>query len=300
MNMLLAAVLVMQDPSVDHLLEKFRSDQVGEREHAERELRKLGEAAVAGLEKATGDKDAEVAHRARECLNRIRYESGTRILKKVEETVAKARTLQLKLSSRSPSPKEPSASDWEVTGEILFKEGNKFSISTQTVAGHGMRVESLCSDGSQFARYSGSLEALRGSWGGSRRDYKGDLLPCVIAAGSWVTAEMLDTQLQSKAQGSPDASRPFHLYDFKEGREGGAGTLTYVIDYDPRWSAVRPLHLRATLSYELATWRPLKRTFQYALGRSKEVAFDALEEFLFDADIPDEKFQVLEDRFKQR
>ena len=54
-------------------IEKLRSEQVEERERASAELKKLGNAAIPELEKVSGDRDVEVAARARTLIRMIRF-----------------------------------------------------------------------------------------------------------------------------------------------------------------------------------------------------------------------------------
>jgi hypothetical protein len=53
-------------------LEKLRSERIEEREQADQEIRKLGKGAIPGLERAAGDKDAELSARARTLIRLIR------------------------------------------------------------------------------------------------------------------------------------------------------------------------------------------------------------------------------------
>jgi hypothetical protein len=66
---LCALTTLQEDPRA--LVEKLRSDTIEERDQAVVGLRRLGKAAVLDLEKATGDRDSEVACRAREILASI-------------------------------------------------------------------------------------------------------------------------------------------------------------------------------------------------------------------------------------
>jgi hypothetical protein len=53
-------------------LEKLRSERIEEREQADQEIRKLGKGAIPELERAAGEKDAELSARARALLRLIR------------------------------------------------------------------------------------------------------------------------------------------------------------------------------------------------------------------------------------
>jgi hypothetical protein len=76
----LTLLLALQDPAepASKLIEQLRSDQVARRDEATQKLRKLGLAAVAELQKAAKDPDAEVAVRARDLLVSIEKDEQER------------------------------------------------------------------------------------------------------------------------------------------------------------------------------------------------------------------------------
>lgn len=73
MNLLLAALLLFQDPAVDRLLQKLRSDRIEERKDAREQLRKLGRKVIPALEKVAKGGDSNQAAEARDLIESILY-----------------------------------------------------------------------------------------------------------------------------------------------------------------------------------------------------------------------------------
>jgi len=72
MRLILAALLLLQDPSVEDLLEKLRSDRIEERNDAAQELRMRGEAVLPRLEKAAREGDLHLSSTAKQIIRDIR------------------------------------------------------------------------------------------------------------------------------------------------------------------------------------------------------------------------------------
>src|SRR2546426_340867 len=125
-TLLLSLLLFAQDESsrqARQLIEKLRSETIEERDEAARKLRELGSGAEEELEKATRDKDPEVAGRARTLL-------GEGIFRRIEETLVKARTARIKfrIDADSSIPSEKN----KLWGTLLLKEGNRAHLDLST------------------------------------------------------------------------------------------------------------------------------------------------------------------------
>lgn len=119
--------LCLQEKTAEKLLEELRSESVEDRERAAAALRKMGEAARAGLEKASRDKDREVAARALEILEPLNRGIGAEALRKLEEKVAKAASARIRFRFEGSGPKAELGGG-KGSGTLLLK-------------GKGMRLE---------------------------------------------------------------------------------------------------------------------------------------------------------------
>lgn len=101
MNLLLAAVLFLQDKTVEQLIENLRSDKIEVRNNAAVELTKRGEPVVPMLEKAAQDKNQEVARFAKEILKDIRdplrNETAEETFNRMTEKLTGSKTLSVTL-----------------------------------------------------------------------------------------------------------------------------------------------------------------------------------------------------------
>jgi len=71
MDLLLAAVLLLQDPTAERLVEELRSDDINARNKASEQLLKLGKPAIPALEKASKDADPDLSRSSQELLRKI-------------------------------------------------------------------------------------------------------------------------------------------------------------------------------------------------------------------------------------
>lgn len=122
MILLLIGVSLVQEPTAEELVRKLTSDSVEERDQAARELKKRGEAALPALEKASREKNGEVAARARELLDPLYGELGKEMQKKFEETVLKAKSLKVRFKYEGKGPRGDLGSG-KGSGTLFLKEG---------------------------------------------------------------------------------------------------------------------------------------------------------------------------------
>jgi outer membrane lipoprotein-sorting protein len=297
MNLLLVAVLLMQDKITEQLIDKLRSESFQEREAAMKELERIGDPAVQLLEHATKDQEPEVVWRAKACLEKIRFNSGLAILKKIEESVAKAKTVAVTFNPVPRAPGGGQAPGWEAAGTFILKEGNKAYVKcTSVLSKDGTKIQDdLVSDGPRFLQFVSSQGGASGQGGINRHDLKSELLPSLIQAGSLVTARTMELLLTSRRQDKERETSLYRLSAFQETGSENLRTLVYTIEYSPSRST-DTYRVRSRLSFDPATWHPLKRHLEIMSSEMTIPSLEILEEFAFDTDIPDDKFKVPEEK----
>lgn len=259
------------DPSKQarELIEKLRSPKVEERVEAEKKLRELGKSAEAELEKATHDKDPEVAGRARSLLVEKTPE-GT--LKRIEESLVKSKTARLKFRLWA---EKGGKLDWAGKSDetLLLKEGNRASY-----AGH------LC-DGRKL---------LGPGWESKEdapKNFRDGLALLISRVGMTPTIyyafQLLDTGGLAEAFQETVRTCKVEAVQFGEG-DGDAGTLHYGVSF--------PGHSKKTMSvrlwYDPKTLKVLKRSVEVPGG----ILWEAYSEWIIDGEIPDEAFKGVDER----
>src|SRR4051812_31038562 len=115
MNLLLAALLLLQEKTAEQLVEQLRSDQPDQRDAAVRELLRLGESSVPALEKATKDKDPEVALRARWAIRVVNPASSREAIQNIEEAISKARSVRVVFEGETHRLDKDTGEDFKTT-----------------------------------------------------------------------------------------------------------------------------------------------------------------------------------------
>src|ERR1043165_9311613 len=129
---LLAAVLLQDDPAA-RWVEKLHSDRIEERNEAAVQLRKMGKAAQPALEKAAEEKDPDAAQLAKATLKAILEDLASEgpllALARMEEKMAKAKTLRVRFELESEVVFQSRDQKVATTGELTLKEGNRMALT---------------------------------------------------------------------------------------------------------------------------------------------------------------------------
>jgi outer membrane lipoprotein-sorting protein len=280
MNLLLPALIVLfQDPNVEQLIERLRSDKAEEREEATRKLKDAGEAALPLLEKAAKDSDSEVARRAREIVAAIPFEPGRKALEKLEETLHKSRGFRMRFRFE-PEPGGTGAPPGS-KGEGVLLLGEKGTMrfeSTLFVGGEKPRVL-MVSDGTHVGAAMNDLPPIVRDRPPELRE---NMVRGMIRAGVFIS---------SIQRGVQDTKSYLTTKGHKLGEDGpGTRTLSYTLEV-PGIGATAD----CKLWYDTASWTPRKRTISISQGEQIRYSITELyPEFVLDPEFPADAFKVPE------
>jgi hypothetical protein len=145
-SVLAADAALTKDQAAKELVLQLRSDALGERNHAARDLKSLGEAAIGQLQKATSGTEDRVSRHATEIIRDITDPSGAeKSFEQLEKAVLRARSLKVTFRFREEA-EGPGASH---VGTLRFREGNKLHFVFPAL-GDGLEQEStFISNGSK-------------------------------------------------------------------------------------------------------------------------------------------------------
>jgi HEAT repeats len=290
LSALLAILLLVQDPSLDPLVEQLRSDTADVREDAARRLQKWGAAALPVLKKALEDKDPEVAARCREILDRIRSDEAAAQFRKMEDALSRARTVRIKFKLESVTHGPQIENRTTHQGVLLLKQGNKVHLTGEN-SGRLMNFRyTMVSDGTRML--------LRSSV--QKEDREVETPEKLGAAVCRVTARSGPSSVfsivTSKEANLEDTMDVIKLGEFKElPAEGATKKLSYRLMIENPAA----ITIRGTLSYDAASLRPLQRSLKITFGEDKGGegnSTEVYEEYVLDAELPDGTFALPEEK----
>jgi hypothetical protein len=291
MNLLLAAALLMQDKSAEQLIEALRSDKVEQRENAALELLKKGSSAVPALRKASADADIEISGRAKEILEKIGSVNAKTAFGKIEEVIRSSKTVRIRfkseISNRGPNIPE-SQKSVIATGTLLLKAENRLVQEVQIVSGGDTSRFSAISDGTHVVSWRD--DASRAT-----AEAPKDLNTCASSVIAIMGAEV-PWQIEDGKVDLLNLVKECKITDFREEPfEGATKALSFKV-LEKKESAI--VELKVTVWYESDSYRLIRRTMDV---KFKETSFESsatvtYTDFTLNADIPDEKFKLPEEK----
>jgi len=299
MNLLLAAVLLVQDRTPEQWIEQLRSERIEERETAVEALKKLGETARPQLEKSVKDQDTELAHRSQALLDALNSEVARRSFTKLEETLINAKTLSVRFRSDGKGPTD--ADKYEASGTMLLKEGNKAFIEARTIGNQEKAELVFVSNGSMVSSETTRWRTNVPDHPGVRDESAGPMssgtLKTELSAGlARIGQSMSVTQImvRTNARGNFNMRESNRPSEFQVGdNDGPYKTLTYRFRPEDSQCSVR----ETKLWYDPITYKLIKRRQVWKGEKGIEgVLNETYEEFILNADIPDEKFKLPEEK----
>jgi len=214
--------------------------------------------------------------------------SAEEAYRKIEETLAKAKTVTLKYTWKlRPVPSKP----FEGSGTLLLKSGGKAHLDLKFENPGGEHTLRLVSDGSkmQYSFEPPGKETPKIVHEDTPENIMDDLGIVRFGPFKGITYSGLTHHRPRGGELDLMVKKAYHLTDFGAGEDdGGAKTLTYKLRcYESEEGDVR-------LWYDPLSNRPLKREIRHEFwpvgGANGKTRTETHEEFTFDADIADEKF----------
>lgn len=292
--MFLLAILVLWQAQTDQssqvrlLAERLQSDNIAEREAASTALIKLGKVALPEVELATQSKDIDLAARARKILAAIRAQVSEETFKKIEESIEKAKTVSIRIKYDWYRKNHEEAKRFRGSGTLLFKEGNKISLTLNGLDRDEKEIENV-------AICDGSTLAFRGQlwqWGpgegklGGEKGVK-DIFATVFARGGAAFAMDCWRLLPHGREKLANAAEFSAI-----GEDKGGMTLSYKLTS----SLEAGVTIDVKLWYDPKDFKLLKRTLEIKGEKTVGSFTETYDEFVLNTDIPDEKFAIPEEK----
>jgi hypothetical protein len=286
-----APVLPAQDDSIEKLIGRLRSDTIEIREKASKALLAKGVEVVASLEPLKKDADEELAGRVRELLAALARKSFER----VETAMYGVNTLRVRISGTGAISHESGSERRATSGTILIGLIDKANISLKTEAGKAEAPELLeivCDGFDVFGRAFPKADPKVWS---APSNFKEGLLAVLFLVGEEPLCDMIGRWYTARTpEQRPNPRKTCVVSDLAVRKESArCETLSFRIEGPevPRGTA------SVRLTYDAATCVLVKRVLTTVDddGRPSEYT-ETFEEFAINADIPEEKFKLPEEK----
>jgi hypothetical protein len=290
MMLSLTAVLLLQSPTPEELIERLRSDRVEIRDAALKELKRGGNSSIPALEKAVKDPDVELASRAQEVIRIFKAEACAATFQEMSQDLLKSRSARVQFRSRASVTRLREAETLECSGEIWSQEGGKLYLRSSVAVNDRRRTFLMVSNGTRTVTH----------WSQCAMDHSETRIGLTHQV-KVALSQMGPTFLTLLISGAPLGNGLNSFVDpqrFEQqaeisygGEEGRMAILTY---------ATRSLQgagaLKGALWYDPLNRRVYRRRLSGFADRT-EAGTDFTEhfdEFSLNVDIPDEKFTLPE------
>jgi hypothetical protein len=287
-DVLLTALLLLQERTPEQLVESLRSERIEEREKAAAALLARGVGAVAALEALRKDPDPELSMRVQSLIDSI----GLAALKKLEDTLDAAKSIRVKVRGEGAICREGTLEKLSISTEILIGESDRAKISSAMVRNGAAETFDMLSDGFEMQGrvYPDEVTKL---WI-TPTNYKPGLVSFLVRLGEdgvregvrkWYTVKTREAQ--------PKPRKTCRMGGFVVAVAGKQVSLSFTIegpDVSVRRAGVR-------IVYDSATGALLRRSLTTVDDddRSHEYT-ETYTEFTLNADIPRETFALPEEK----
>jgi outer membrane lipoprotein-sorting protein len=209
--------------------------------------------------------------------------------KNIEETIHKAKTVSITFRAEAVLKKRGIEITRVMEGTVHFKEGNKANIFAVTKVQGREEDYSSISDGKRVRRRAGNEGAETME---TPSDFVERFETAFSHAGIYYGFLLTQRPSATEAKKAQDVKKFFDISDFKHGEDGGS--LSYTLRFpesDPGLVA------SCVLRYDPKTLKLLGRKLTLKRRDVDEgVITDTYSDFTLNADIPDEKFKLPEEK----
>jgi hypothetical protein len=287
MNALLAAALLLaQDKNTEQLIEKLRSDKIEVRNDAARELRNLGEAVVPRLEKAAQDVDSELAGFAKQIIRDIKdplyAETAEETFNKMDEQLRSAKTLKVKFRFDFTRGDKKPDFESKPAPTLMMKGADRICVEPPPATDKEKAdLEGAVADG----------KTVNGQKAYPPKVFRDDIM-----TGLTRTGVSLALYFGGSARMDGDKVVDARVEDGMELSKAtlkGQDTLGRIITYTVTFNDREVVDV--TLWCDLKTRLPRKRIASTrGAGQNLQHFCEFYEDWVLNADIPDEKFKLPE------
>jgi outer membrane lipoprotein-sorting protein len=217
----------------------------------------------------------------------VQDKSAEEMFKKIEDGIETAKTVRVVFHCAGQAPLPGGDQEVKSTGTLLLKEGNRINIFQRITAGGQEQELRHISDGATLLR----------RWPGGLEDT--NKTPDTLSANVGIALARTWAQASFGGSGGPgsltgkklDLREKYQVSDFKtEPDEKEAKVLSYKV------TPKRGDAMQITLFYDPQKLVPLKRTIRTLKPDEVMTLTETYEEFVLNADIPDEKFKLPEEK----